>query len=102
MAPETNRMRPYSASGSSRAQQARDAVGESYRQAETIVQDYPASAVLVTFGLGCALGFLATSLLAPQRKPSWYATASKTSESLGQRISEAVMNALPDAVTRRM
>jgi len=101
MAPETNRIRPYSAS-SSRSQQAREAVGETYRQAETVVQDYPASAVLVTFGLGCALGFLATSLLAPQRKPSWYKTARTTSESLAQRISEAVMQSLPEAVTRRM
>jgi len=101
MAQETNRMRPYATSGS-RTQQAREAVGETYRQAETVVQDYPASAVLVTFGLGCALGFLATSLLAPQRKPSWYEQASNSSEGLGRRISEAVMSALPEAVTRRM
>jgi len=96
-------MRPYSTpTAGSRTQQAREAVGETYRQAETVVQDYPASAVMITFGLGCALGFLATSLLAPQRRSSWYETAANNSESLGRRISEAVMSALPEAVTRRM
>ena len=53
--------------------------------------------LIVSFGLGCALGFLATSLLAPQRRSSWYETAANNSESLGRRISEAVMSALPEA-----
>jgi len=98
MAPETNRIRPYAPG---RTQQAREALSEGYQQAEHIVQDYPASAVLVTFGVGFALGYLATALLTPPRR-TWQQTATSTTNQLGKRISDAVMSALPESISRHL
>jgi len=123
MAAETNRMRPYAASTGSQAssmmEQSTRMMNEGYRQAEHVVQEYPASSVLITFGLGFAVGYFATALLAPPRK-TWYERGfDRASEQarrgydqarrapeqlggLGQRIADAVMNALPDAITRHI
>jgi hypothetical protein len=50
-------------------------VGEAREQTDRMVRENPASAALVTFSIGCCLGFLTSLMLFPARKPEphhWY------------------------------
>lgn len=106
MAMPNTRMGQYSEKEAGVCEQARERVGEAYRETEGLVRRNPGSSALVTLGVGFGVGLLLTHLLMtpPRRRSSWL---NKYHEYLPdmpsrQEIADAIAKMLPDAIARRM
>jgi len=84
--------------GSRQANSAEKSVNNVMMQAceevEDMVRENPASAALITFGIGVGLGVALTALMRPARRQPML------SESTWSHIRDAVSQALPDALSQ--
>jgi len=84
--------------GSRQANKAEKSVDNVVMQAceevEAMVRDNPASAALITFGVGVGLGVALTALMRPSRREPML------SDSTWSHIRDAVSRALPDALAQ--
>jgi len=66
-------------------------------QSREMVSEYPISSLMVVFGLGVGLGvLLSQTLVAPMMQPQC------ATERLGNQIYDAIANAIPDSIMRKL
>lgn len=69
-----------------------------FEKSTGVVKDYPVSSMLVVFGIGVGLGALIASAIAvPLMKPE-----PSMAEKLGTQIYDALANAMPTSLMRRL
>lgn len=99
-----NRMEDFVQQGKDAACQATKQVEQAYEQTQNLVRENPLAATLTVFSVGVGLGLLATSILMPPRRRSWYDQYAQyaPSEQSMRQIADSVMRMLPDSIRSRV
>ena len=95
-----NRIEDFVQKGKEAACEATRQAEDVYASTENMIRDNPLAATLTVFSVGIGLGMLATSILLPPRRKSWY--EGYVNENNMRQIADSVMRMLPDSVRSRV
>lgn len=80
--------------------QVRDCASEAVERADALVRRNPASSTLITFAVGCGLGFLAVLAFTPRpRRQPWYRRPLPRGMTRS-RLARTIEDLMPEAVSR--
>jgi uncharacterized protein YjbJ (UPF0337 family) len=84
------------------ARQGYESLRQGYAEAERVVHSRPGQSLAVAFGLGLATGLGVALLLRPRSYESKFAQGRSAAEHLGRHVRDAVWDALPESLTKRV